>query len=261
MYEQMEKSKENKRIFVANSVVQKKRIDKKDRKCNGIQQSSGVAMMSNRYALDSTDTVIIQRALRVGFVPATPGNFRGAHTTIFGIAGTAYDGGKGFTNKNAVINNNSQAGTLTVSNTDNAYNISDASNTALFNPTTARDVAPEVDHIVEKSEGGANDLSNARVVSKGENTDNTPLRPTNAQKRLALYEDLNVDVLATSTRMDAGTTYNFNSYDRLSVADINMLRAHKGLGTVANQAAVTKTVYNKMRGITKNVTKNDIRVY
>ena len=276
MYTQKDKSKENgfttngqESRAVANAIGQKKSKSEDgfgvvDNRSNTIPQIK-ISNSANQF-VDSKNRVsqgkfVNQMKVAAGFVPANPAMFRAGGTTINGTAGQIYDGESGFTDKDKVIANNETSGSLTYKTTTGKRNTSDVSQNGLFGPQDARVVAPEVDHIVPKADGGSNDYSNARVVSKGENTNQGTGRPSNAQRLIAVYQDLNVSIGSQSKWISKGTGFTVNNYERLNIDKLNPLLTFQGGNDGhTDYSSVKKTELNQIRTIPTNQTKNDITI-
>lgn len=208
---------------------------------------------------DNRPRKVIQRVVAAGFVPSIPDAFR-KFTQIYGDKSHIYRGGERFYHVDKVINQNRVPGNITFTSASGSHNISDGSGNDLFYPTDARVFTPEVDHIVPQSEGGANDLSNARVLSKDENTSAWVTRPANNQREIRVYSKLNVNT--ASDGKYGGLGFSKNCHDGLNVAELNALLDFQGQAcTHADYSSIGKTHLNAITAIPngKN-TKNGIEV-
>lgn len=177
--------------------------------------------------------------MRAGVVPKAPDNFRTTTKNLTVNASfDAIDGNKAFnkTQRTVVTDENER-----LSNDPFVKKISrplqdDSDDSALLRPASAKNMAPEVDHIVPKKYNGSNDMRNARVLSKGNNTSSATTRPSNAQSGVAVYENVTVNntaynsgaILSDTDMNKAGTVYGKNSPSGI----VNTLDT-KDTGTVA----------------------------
>lgn len=108
---------------------------------------------------------------RLGYVPAIPGHFR-ATTTIGYNASGVPNHDKAFNNSqrpNIYANNIANGGGAAPVLPAGIHPRSDVGGTALLDRSIVSPIEPEIDHIVPRADGGANDFDNARVISKTEN--------------------------------------------------------------------------------------------
>jgi len=132
---------------------------------------------------------------RLGYVPANPGNFRG--TTTIGYADDS-----GTPSRDKPFNNSQRPHVYTnnVANGGGAAPVllggihprSDVGGTALLDRSIATPIEPEIDHVVPRASGGANDFDNARVISKAQNTIGNVPRPSAAGRALRAYEAFSI---------------------------------------------------------------------
>lgn len=114
----------------------------------------------------------------IGWIPAVPGNYR-AITNIAGC-GPGTNGGAFFNGaqRNAAeVNNIVMGGGAAPILPGGNYPQSDVGGGALLNYAISGTITPELDHIVERNEGGANDAENARLISKFQNNNHFLPRP------------------------------------------------------------------------------------
>ncbi|MDO1529998.1 DUF4157 domain-containing protein [Fulvimonas sp. R45] len=167
----------------------------------------------------------------VGYVPAVPGAFR-TTTTIALLTGTPASD-KPFSNTqrpliyaNNIANGGGAPPVIPAGNNPR----DDVTNGGLLDRQIVTQVEPEIDHIVPRAEGGANDYSNARVLSKQNNVNAMP-RPNNAQKAFRLYEAINLSAnipqngqpnfVYPQTQIPAGAA--------LGLVETQLLAIHAGL--------------------------------
>ncbi len=177
---------------------------------------------SNRRALmhaASNASAPIQR-IAVGLVPNNPNSWRG-RTTVRGWSNATVGFGTfNSSDLNAVATSNLAAGPVAAPVTAGPYPGSDVTGGALLGRAEAGQVAPEVDHVVPRSDGGANDGDNARLISKLENNSTVVNnnRPTGNQLSMRLYDDIDVVTAhygGTGT-FDAGDDLPFNAVKDLA---------------------------------------------
>jgi hypothetical protein len=192
---------------------------------------------------------------RVGYVPSAPGTFRGTTTLAYNGTGVPH-GGKDFngTQTDAVrTNNNAGVGsTLLTVNSTAAHNKSDIGGAALMNRDHVSQVTPEVDHIVPKAEGGANDYHNARVLSKTQNTGGGGLmaRPNAGQKTLRAYEDITIGPTnGMASIISAGDAIDANDSDNLATYSGVMAAGNPGAYIGANITAMIAAGNGTANGI------------
>ncbi len=210
----------------------------------------------------------IQRALNLGWVPAKPGAWR-TTTTKVGNGPTTKGGGIFYKGKRAALEGNNQvnanaAGAVpapVLVAPGAGYPVSD--NPALFAPgalltqAMASAIAPEVDHIVEKVDGGANDYENARLLSKDENNNPAtprPLIPSQggavAATRLRVYTPINIKVKNGPPHYGLAAGKAFLTGSKLSLNDVKALNLWSGAPAPANWAGFTKAMHAKIQAQT-----------
>lgn len=131
---------------------------------------------------------------RLGYVPAIPGNFRATTTLAFDNSGVP-DHDKAFNNSqrpNVYTNNVNNGGGAAPILAGGTHPRSDVGGTALIDRNVVSPIEPEIDHIVPRGDGGANDFDNARVISKTQNTNGNVPRPAAAGRALRAYEAFNI---------------------------------------------------------------------
>lgn len=170
-----------------------------------------------------------QFAIKAGLIPHAPDNHRLVTTGLSVNANLgSLDGNKAFNNtqRAAIVNHNdAQVPMLTTSNEDRPLK-DDVDTTALLHPQRSKQLAPEIDHVVPRAQHGANDVRNARVVSKDNNL-NAGNRPDEDNSNVAVYEPVTV----------FGTTYPAGA--ELSDQHANGVRNYYG---VADKYAMVATL-------------------
>ncbi len=142
------------------------------------QEMADASEVGKNLANFNTNAAPVQRRIHVGKEPTNPDAWR----TVTRRTGstTAHYGGGDFNIHAGVGNSNLANGPGVVPNAlPNlaAGLISDHSNNRLLDRAAASNYEPEVDHIVEAQNLGSNSYSNARILSKSENTNGTAARP------------------------------------------------------------------------------------
>lgn len=209
--------------------------------------ATGKQYQFKQTAFSQGDTT---QLLAIGMVPAVPGDWRN-YTTSSANGGTAGTYPFSDAQKNTVRNNNraNAAGAAPVLvNPGGGFSASDSTDGALMTAAQANSFAPQVDHIVEATHYGANDLSNARLLSQGENNGNIPLvlgRPAKTDQRMRTYEDL------TIARVGAGapayvTNSVINRYQQLTLNQIKALSRHAGATIPGSHAGLTDEIIEKI---------------
>ncbi len=119
----------------------------------------------------------VQCYIRAGYIPQG-GGFGLDYTNAYNVQNP--DGGLDFSQPRKIdeVNKNYATANPPAFPAINPQ-VSDASGNGLVYIDDSSKLTPEVDHIVERRNGGSNDLRNARVVSKKENNDGTPPRAAN----------------------------------------------------------------------------------
>jgi len=165
----------------------------------------------------------------VGWVPSNPGKWR-ATTTIAGNT-PATKGGGAFVCGTVEANNIVQAGTAAKKVTIPAkHMLSDVSGAHMPTYQQARDLTPECDHIVETQEGGANDYTNARMITKAENNvPGTPRPVTPAYGGNIANVDLKI-----YTPVTIGVTKKYGGPHGLNTGDVLTLPQTRALARHAN---------------------------
>lgn len=154
----------------------------------------------------------ILQMFKCGYEPKNPNNFR----EITRIT----NDGSGEPNGNKIFNSAQRESVLAFNNfyagianaTISMRYASDHSRNRLGHRTEMSNLEPEVDHIVPKSELGANTYNNARVLSKTENTV-AANRPALADRKLIAFENFNMIIQNPSGETQANTYVTNNEID------------------------------------------------
>jgi hypothetical protein len=139
----------------------------------------------------------IQR-INVGYIPTNAGQYRTV-TNLGGYSGDTVRGDKAFNNtqRGYVYGNNIANGgnnrAMPVPQGGIPGNDSTQNGAGLMNREWASLYEPEVDHIVPRADGGANDYRNARIISKNNNTNGQMNRPNRNEQDLKLYTGITVN--------------------------------------------------------------------
>lgn len=132
---------------------------------------------------------------RLGYVPANPGNFRGTTTIGYVDDSGTPSRDKPFNNSqrpHVYANNIANGGGAAPVLLGGIHPRSDEGGAALLDRSIVTPIEPEIDHIVPRASGGANDFDNARVISKAQNTNGNVPRPAAGQRALRAYEDFSI---------------------------------------------------------------------
>lgn len=203
----------------------------------------------NMLASESGRGAPVLQRLRVGMVPAVPNDWRYYTTTLATQGGTR--GGARFSGVqrgNVIANNIAHAGAIGIPalgvGLAATYPASDSTKSALLTATQANQLAPQVDHIIEARDGGANDFDNARVLSQGENNGSIALvvgRPARTDRRMRAYQDITIErdmnapaYVPLKDTINRGTNF--------TVAQIKSLALFAGVGYPAQYAAITNAM-------------------
>ena len=129
--------------------------------------------------------------MRAGLIPKDSDEYRKITTLTDNPKFTAIDGQKSFNESQKVKvreDNEVEAGDPITSKEDFPLQ-DDETEYALLDQERASEISPEVDHIVPKAEIGANDIRNARVLSKENNNDSDD-RPGESDIGFTVYESI-----------------------------------------------------------------------
>ncbi|HLN60656.1 MAG TPA: HNH endonuclease signature motif containing protein [Symbiobacteriaceae bacterium] len=130
--------------------------------------------------------------------------------------------------------------------------VSDHSGNQLLERVEASQLTPEIDHIVPRDDEGANDVVNGRVLSKSENNAGGIPRPAGTQKRLAIYETIDV------TNGPYGGDWVADDGDKLNLNQVGDLLRYANNGNkpaswaAASNVAVAQAIQNRGSGNTRN---------
>jgi len=204
----------------------------------------------------------VTQMVNVGFIPVNPGNYRGT-TTITGIS-TTMAGDKAF--------NNSQRPQIYADNVNNGganapiigpgqHPTEDTNGGALIDRSVVTPIEPEIDHIVPRQDGGANDFSNARVLSKANNMNGGVIRPGRVNQILRLYQNITL-----SANIPQNNQPNFvygptqiNAGAALSNLQGSLLALHAGVNGINGVAALSGGNVNSISAAGRN-TNNYVTV-
>jgi len=226
MYAQVEKPKENQSRAIANSVVQKKNGRNQGFADN--RKNANTQKNLHHFIKDDSKNgrkYVVQRYIRAGYIP-NDGPFGLDYTNAYNVQNP--DGGVDFAqprkidevNKNYAVANPPVFPAI-------IPQISDASKNGLVYIDDSSKLTPEVDHIVERKNGGSNDLRNARVVSKKENNDGTPARSASydivSGNKVEMVE-VKYDQLSNEYNL-TGNSYTINNKDVIDSAGLMYLLA------------------------------------
>ncbi|QOJ22634.1 MAG: hypothetical protein HRU78_02395 [Gammaproteobacteria bacterium] len=122
-------------------------------------------------------------------------------------------------------------------------------------------IEPEIDHIVKREDGGANDYGNARVLSKSNNTNGNPTRPSRANQILRLYQNITL-----SANIPRNNQPNFvyapvqiNAGTALDDTQAILLAFHAGIGGINGVAALSGSNVDSIIAAGRN-TQNHVTV-
>lgn len=133
--------------------------------------------------------------------------------------------------------------------------ISDEGGNQLMSRNEATDLTPEIDHIWTRAEEGANDLRNARVLSKRENNAAGTTRPAGNEKRMAVYDNITV------TNGPFGGNWAANAGDILTLARMGDLRRYaNNENQPASWAATTPNMAIQIHNAAPGATNNGVTV-
>lgn len=207
----------------------------------------------NAFATGSHQKTL--QRIAVGYAPTNPGNYRN-FTQLNGLEGSPASD-KPFHNgqrANILTNNVNKGGGNAPLIGPGQHPIDDTSGGRLLDRTMATNYDPEIDHIVPRSEGGANDYNNARVISKANNLGGGVARPNNTQRVLRLYENITLSANAPNsvynpTPLAAGHNLDLTQARLLATyANVQYPNAIADLGQVGANAIKTSG-----KGVNNNV--------
>ena len=218
----------------ANSTVQK--ID--------AQFTGGSSHQIQPISAINSDAV---QLFAIGMVPANPGNWR--HYTNLNAQG-GNGGGWDFSagQKTAVRDDNraNAAGAAPVLvDPGGGFPMSDSTQGALMTAAQANIFAPQVDHIVEAANFGANDLENARLLSQGEKNGHIGLglgRPAVANQRMRTYEQLTIAAGVGAPGYVNNAVGVIARYDTLNLDQIKTLARYAGGWAVGGYGALNNGI-------------------
>lgn len=206
----------------------------------------------------------VQRTIYIGKEPNVPGNWRAVTDEVYDGNALAWGGGPfDAGRRDDVLTNNRDnsnpvggaAAPAPVVPGGTKYLKSDVGMGPLLPADEAVKVAPEVDHIVPRAEGGSNSLNNARVLSKKQNNDPATARPANtlAQTAVRVYNDYKVT--------EGGVTTKYNDGDRLpNLGAINQFYEYATGFTLGNIGALDRTEMERIVSKPINKTRNGIKI-
>lgn len=181
------------------------------------QQSQPIAQLKSKIELHTNADQPMQ-FMRAGVIPKNPDAYRTTTRIVDNNSYAAIDGPKSFNDsqKTRVRTDNSVRSNDPFITAESRPLQDDFDNTGLLPQDRATVITPEVDHIVPQDKNGANDIRNARVLSKS-NNNNANNRPDQANSDVAVYENF---------QTADGT--NYNPGDVLSDVHTAGLIAHYG---------------------------------
>lgn len=157
-------------------------------------QENASSRAASSHVGQNATSLPAQFAIKAGLIPHAPDNHREVSKGLqYNPNWGSLDGNKAFNNtqRGAIVtHNDSQVPTLTTSNEGRPLG-DDVDQSALLHPNRARHLAPEIDHVIPRARHGANDVRNARVVSKNNNL-NAGNRPDEHNSNVAVYEPVTV---------------------------------------------------------------------
>ena len=164
------------------------------------------------------DETVMQRAIDIGWEPETPNDYRNNSRSVGNGVSAPY-GGAGFAdgNKNTLYTSNeNNFNSLRAALTFGTH-ADDHNDAFLFNRAVATGHSPEVDHIVESAAGGANSLSNGRILSKYNNGGGgVPDRPGRGDQELRSYQNMTIRLLDATAPLAANhITHGLNRFDQI----------------------------------------------
>ena len=205
----------------------------------------------------------VQRSVAAGVVQRIPVGF--VPTATFGTPygglndpANSRSGDEPFTKaqRNAIYNDNiANRGARPARPVHNGP-VSDVSGNQLLQRSEATSLTPEIDHIVPRANEGANDVANGRVLSKRENNQVFGIpRPTAAQRRLAVYESIDVK------HGPYGGNWSADDGDHLNLNQVGDLLTYANNGNKpASWAATTDQVARTIKARASGSTRNGVKV-
>lgn len=138
---------------------------------------------------------VIQRAIDIGWEPTNPANYRNSTTAVGNGVSAPYGGVTfGAGNRTLIHNSNYAAIPNNIALTLQRGIMDDDNNRRLISRGDASYYSPEVDHIVPRLDGGANSLTNGRLLAKGRNTAGQGARPNRGAQTLKAFQALRIRV-------------------------------------------------------------------
>lgn len=192
--------------------------------------------------------------IHVGWVPSNPGKWRKTTNKVGFTKATR--GGGVFNIKAVAANNAANAATGKVKVTIAAgHLLSDVGGNDIPDYIQAATLTPEIDHIVEAQEGGANDFANARVITKAENNAPATPRPdTPAYGGKMANVDFKIYTPVTITATNAANKAKYGGPHKLAAGAILTFPQARALTRYAT--GVDPVAWNQIDGVvTKNITK------
>jgi len=160
----------------------------------------------------------VQRTIHIGLEPANPDLFRTV-TRRTGSTTSHYGGGPFNIHAGIATSNRSNTPRVRPTALPNLAGglISDHSNQRLIDRTAASNYEPEIDHIVERSNRGSNSYSNARVLSKTENTNGSAARPGPTQIVTRAHKGIRIrDIRGYDSTVNQGNALDANDNRRIN---------------------------------------------
>lgn len=146
-----------------------------------VPKSAQLQVLQQKAIPEKSEQQAIQ-LYNIGWVPSQPNTYRTTTTLVGSTAATSGNAVFGNRRYNVEADNVAQAGAGVGAVALPAnHMVSDVNGAAgaIDLPTyvQAREISPECDHIVMDSEFGSNDYANARMITKGQNTNGATPRP------------------------------------------------------------------------------------
>ncbi|MDJ0509139.1 MAG: DUF4157 domain-containing protein [Crocosphaera sp.] len=182
--------------------------------------------------------------INVGWVPSNPGKWR-HFTTTKGKTKYTRGGGLFGDTKKIVQDNikNALGKAFIIPGKAKTHPVSDYSKNNMLTSVEARDLTPEVDHIVPVTEKGANDYENARVISSNENHPSSKIaRPSLAQKALRIYTGVTISLSPAVKKHYGPGPYVLKTGANLTWKQARALARYSGQGLLNNWSDIDEDV-------------------
>jgi len=202
---------------------------------------------------------VVQRLIYIGKEPNDPSDYRKVTTSSGFSRGVTRAERKFANNEREDIIDNNESSAPNKKKMVTTKLASDYDRTGMLTPAGAKVLAPEVDHIVRKTDGGSTADENARVITKDQNTsplvnNDRPDASDNNETDTVIYQDYEIEA------QGYGNDHSLSAGDVLTLDQVKSFSQYATGAPVASWAAFNGGVMRSIVNESPDATKNQVEI-